>query len=249
MLDTSNIVDVVKLEHIVNQLRSIIDQAWSDNAKKLKISKHSKQWWSDACSWSLNNYRTTRSCENWKTFKKTVKDAKRTFFDNKIQEIANKSRSPWELMNWVKNRKLPATEAIKHDGRPCLTPDSLLNSLYSFFNTALHCQVDPNILNEVKRKPSQWWSPFSRTEFKSTISKCSDSSASGPDKLMAPFENHHQRWRLSIQHHQHRQFIHQLRALAILFQDLDHYRHSQTQQVIVWSSESISPDSSSQYPR
>ena len=155
MLDTSNTVDVVKLEHIVNQLRSIIDQAWSDNAKKLKISKHSKQWWSDACSWSLNNYRTTRSCENWKTFKKTVKDAKRTFFDNKIQEIANKSRGPWKLMNWVKNRKLPATEAIKHDGRPCLIPDSLWNSFHSSFNTVLHRQVDSNILNEVKHKLSQ----------------------------------------------------------------------------------------------
>ena len=44
-LDTSNIVDVVKLEYVVNQLRSIIDQAWSKNAKKSKISKHSKSWW------------------------------------------------------------------------------------------------------------------------------------------------------------------------------------------------------------
>jgi len=87
-------------------------------------------------------------------------------------------------MNWVKNRKLPATEAIKHDGRPCLTPDSLWNSLHSSFNTTLHRQVDSNILNEVKHKPSQWWSPFSRTEFKSAISKCSDLSAPGPDKLM-----------------------------------------------------------------
>jgi len=76
MLDTSNIVDVIKLKRVVNQLKSIIDQAWSKNTKKLKISKHSKQWWSDACSWSLINYRTTRSRENWKTFKKTVKDAK-----------------------------------------------------------------------------------------------------------------------------------------------------------------------------
>jgi len=69
-------MDAVNLERVVNQLRSIIDQAWSKNAKKSKISKHSKQWWSDACNWSLNNYRTTRSRENWKTFKKIVKDAK-----------------------------------------------------------------------------------------------------------------------------------------------------------------------------
>ena len=94
MLDISNIVDAVKLERIVNQLRSIIDQAWLKNAKKSKISKHSKQWWLETCSWSLNNYRTTRSHGNCKTFKKTVKDTKRTFFDNKIQEIANKSYGP-----------------------------------------------------------------------------------------------------------------------------------------------------------
>jgi len=42
-VDTSNIVDVVKLEHVVNQLSSIIDQAWLKNIKKSKISKHSKQ--------------------------------------------------------------------------------------------------------------------------------------------------------------------------------------------------------------
>ena len=57
-------------------------------------------------------------------------------------------------MNWVKNRKLPATEAIKLDGRPCLTPDSLWISLHSSFNTVLYHQVDPNILNKVKHKPS-----------------------------------------------------------------------------------------------
>jgi len=182
-LETSNIEDIDKLERVVNQLGSIIDKAWSNNAKKSKISKHSKQWWLDSCSRSLNTYRTSRSRENWKSFKTTVKDAKRTFFDDKIQEITNKSRGPWELMNWVKKRKLPATEAIKHDGHPCLTPDSLWNSLYSSFNTALHRQVDLSILNEVERKPSQRWSPFSRTEFKSAIRKCNDSSVPGPDKL------------------------------------------------------------------
>ena len=43
-LDISNIADTEKLEHIVNQLEAIIDQVWTKNAKKSRISKHSKQW-------------------------------------------------------------------------------------------------------------------------------------------------------------------------------------------------------------
>ena len=98
-LDMSNIVDTEVLEHVVNRLRLIIDQAWSKNAKKSRISKHSKQWWSDDCKRSLDNYRSSRSLDNWKKFKNSVKNAKRSFFDDKIQEIANKSQGPWELTN------------------------------------------------------------------------------------------------------------------------------------------------------
>ena len=86
-------------------------------------------------------------------------------------------------MNWVKKRKLPATEAIKYNDHPCLTPDSLWNTLHSSFNIALHRHVDLNILNEVMHKPRQSWSPFSRYEFISLISKCIDTSAPGPDKM------------------------------------------------------------------
>jgi len=90
-LDMTNIDDSEKLERLVNQLGLIVEQSWSKNAKKSKISKHSKQWWLESCSQALDTYRTTRSRENWKFFKTTVKNAKRLFFDDKIQEIANKS--------------------------------------------------------------------------------------------------------------------------------------------------------------
>ena len=87
-------------------------------------------------------------------------------------------------MNWIRRWKLSAIETINHNGQPCLSPKILWNALHSTFNTTLNCQVDLNILNEVERKPSCPWSPFSKEEFKSVISKYSDLSVPGLDKLM-----------------------------------------------------------------
>ena len=78
-LDTSNIDNSEKLERLINQLGSIVEQSWTKNAKKSRItkhSKHSKQWWTESCSRALETYRSTRSRENWKIFKSTVKIAK-----------------------------------------------------------------------------------------------------------------------------------------------------------------------------
>ena len=182
-LDTSVIDDSDKLESIVNQLGMIIDQAWKKNAKKSRISKHSKQWWTDKCSQSLNNYRALRNLENWKNFKKVVKNIKRSFFDEKIQEVANKRKGPWKLMNWINRYKLPATEAIKHNGSPYLFPESLWDAIHNTFNTALYCQVNSDILNEIDHKPTLQWFPFSKEEFKQVISKYNNLSVPEPDKL------------------------------------------------------------------
>jgi len=69
-------IDTTRLDHIVSQVGSIIERMWYKNAKKSKFSKHSKQWWTDSCRIALNSYRTSRSQENWKTFKSTIKEAK-----------------------------------------------------------------------------------------------------------------------------------------------------------------------------
>ena len=124
-LNTSSITNRELLEYTINSLVTRIEQAWLSNAKNVNITKHSKKWWNDNCNWSLRKYRESRNLEDWKLFKHMVKTTKRMFFDSKIQEIANKSHGPWELMNWVNKRKLPAMETIKHNGLPCLSLNSL----------------------------------------------------------------------------------------------------------------------------
>jgi len=145
--------------------------------------KHSKSWWNEEYNCTLNNYRTTRSLDNWKLFKNTVKSTKSIFFDDKIQEIANKKHRPWELMNWVNKCKLPAIESIKYNNCQCLEIDDLWNALHSTFNTTLHHQVNVDILNEITDKPILSWPTFSKEEFILALANCNNSSASGPDKL------------------------------------------------------------------
>ena len=145
--------------------------------------RHSKSWWNKKYSLALNNYRTTRSLENWKIFKIKVKSIKQSFFDVKIQEITNKKQGPWELMNWINKYKLPTIKTIKYNNQQCLDINNLWNALHSTFNTALHQQVDINILDEITNKSIFPWPTFSKEEFRFVLSSCNNSSVPGPDKL------------------------------------------------------------------
>jgi len=75
-LDMSNLSNIDRLENIVNSLALNIERAWEKNSKLVNISRHSKSWWNNECNWCLRNYRTSRSLEDWKIFRKTVKTTK-----------------------------------------------------------------------------------------------------------------------------------------------------------------------------
>ena len=87
-------------------------------------------------------------------------------------------------MSWVNKYKLPAIESIKYDNQQCLEIKDLWNALYSTFNKALHHQVNVKVLNGIDDKPILPWPSFSKEKFRLTLSKCNNSSAPGPDKLL-----------------------------------------------------------------
>jgi len=91
-INTSNLSNIKSLENIIDLLACIVERAWDKNSKIINILKHSKSWWGMSCSKNLEKYRSFRSLANWKQFKKTVKNTKCSFFNQKIQEIVNKAR-------------------------------------------------------------------------------------------------------------------------------------------------------------
>jgi len=93
----------------------------------------------EECNTKLNVYCSSKSIVDWKDFKGFIKETKRSFFNNKIQEITSKNKRPWDLMNWVKKCKLPAIEALQFNGHLCIELEDLWQALHQTFNSARDC--------------------------------------------------------------------------------------------------------------
>ena len=92
-IDTNDILDIDSLENIVQSLTHDTKRIWAKNSKIINITKYSKSWWNANCNRDLEKYRLSRYIEDWKQYKKTVKNTKYLFFNQKIQEITNKGHS------------------------------------------------------------------------------------------------------------------------------------------------------------
>jgi len=93
-VNTIIIQNAETLEEVVQSISSNIEESWQKNSKPIKITRHFKAWWNKDCCLSLEKYCLSQSLENWCNFKNMVKKTKKSFFDDKIEEIANKKCGP-----------------------------------------------------------------------------------------------------------------------------------------------------------
>jgi len=150
-LNTFHINSKDNLENIVQEFANNMDEFWFKHSKLVNITKHLNSWCNKEYQISLKMYRNSRQLDDWKNFKRVVKTSKHEFFNSKIQEILNKRKGSWELMNWI--RKSSAIKAIKYNNKPCLEIEDLWQTLYELFNSAQHCQIDKSPLDKIPNKP------------------------------------------------------------------------------------------------
>jgi len=142
------------LESSIQQLANVFENAWNTHSKQKHITKHSKEWWNQDCTDSLNKYHESGNLKHWKEFKSVVRTVKREFFDDKIHEITSSNKRPWDLMSWVRKKSLPAIESISYENHPCNTLPDLWNALYKSYNSVENRPVNTRLLNELPQADS-----------------------------------------------------------------------------------------------
>ncbi|CAA7267573.1 unnamed protein product [Cyclocybe aegerita] len=171
------------IEALADAITTAFSDAWLAHSTESKPTKRSKSWWTDECSETFGVYQLSRSLADYNKFKKACKDTKHDFFDERIAEIATSRKRPWDLMEWVKQRKLPPCEAI-HDGdQPCDDMDDLWDALHGTYNSASGREYDASVLDELPDEPVRDWADFSEHELLSALKGCSNSSAPGPEHV------------------------------------------------------------------
>jgi hypothetical protein len=125
LLHTGGLDSVARIEEVLQGISDTFSLAWQKCAKEVTIMSRSKPWWNQECANAICQYREDRSPRKWKSFCCTMHKAKRVFFDAHIEEVSKTNMHLWDLMEWVKQHKLPACEAIQYQGWPCHTLESL----------------------------------------------------------------------------------------------------------------------------
>ena len=93
-LNFSGLDSTASLDLLAQAILQVFSRAWEANARNITVTSQSKEWWNDECKRTLEMYRRTRAREDWHAFRSSTRRAKRSFFDNRIAEIASTNKRP-----------------------------------------------------------------------------------------------------------------------------------------------------------
>ncbi len=106
---------------------------------------------------TVQRYNTYRNA-----FNKLKREAKKSYYNSKIQEFKNSSSKLWGILNEVigkKNDKSSLSDTFLIDGQPISDPEKISNAFCSFYST-----VGPNLANAIP-KASKDYSNFLKGNF------------------------------------------------------------------------------------
>jgi len=125
------------ITHITTLVSDYIAKAWKTHAISSWTSVQSKGWWDKSCIKAMRQYQKSDcSSEEWQNLRRTTKNVKRKYFDEKIKHISSQNKRSWVLMSWVRAPKPDSSEAIVFKGEPCLTTEDTWNAFQETFNSA-----------------------------------------------------------------------------------------------------------------
>ncbi|CAA7271833.1 unnamed protein product [Cyclocybe aegerita] len=145
------------VEALADAIATAFSDGWLAHSTESKPTKCSKSWWTEECSETFGVYQ--------------------------LSQIATSCKRPWDLVEWVKQRKLPPCEAIRNGDQPCHDMDDLWDALHGMYNLASGREYDTSVLDELPDEPVCEWADFSEHELLSALKGCSNSSAPGLDHV------------------------------------------------------------------
>ena len=90
----NNIHNCKILKKTTQDFTFITEELQYKYSRNINITKCSKIWLNKECDKNLAKYQVSRGKTNWIKYKKSVRTAKRIFFDNRIQEIVSTNKRP-----------------------------------------------------------------------------------------------------------------------------------------------------------
>ncbi|EKM73785.1 hypothetical protein AGABI1DRAFT_134096, partial [Agaricus bisporus var. burnettii JB137-S8] len=151
-----------ELETTMGRVSTAFERAWEAYLEERKPSRHGKKWWNEDCKKAYQEMGENggpRNREMRNKMRKTLRAARRQYFDKQIHNMASDRKRPWDLMPWTRERKMPAVEAIlDSEGNSCNTEDKLFETLHNTYNAADNREVDvSSMYREIEEFEEREW--------------------------------------------------------------------------------------------